>query len=38
VALTMLRDVRPGSEAEAAVDDHVPGRDALSTPDATELA
>ena len=38
VALTMLRDVRSGAEAEAAADDLVPGRDALRSPDASELA
>ena len=38
VALTMLRDVRSGAETEAAADDQVPGRDALRSPDASELA
>jgi DHA2 family multidrug resistance protein-like MFS transporter len=38
VALTMLRDVRPGSEAQAAADDPAPGHDALGSPKASELA
>ena len=38
VALTMLRDVRSGAETEAASDDLVTGRDALGSPEASELA
>ena len=38
VALTMLRDVRSGAETEAAAADLVPSREALRSPDASELA
>jgi hypothetical protein len=38
VALTMMRDVRPGSEAEAATDDRTEARDELRDPETSPVA